>query len=42
MSEALNRLLRVLIIVINVPSHFVDAPSPGLGVENTCVHMGES
>ena len=33
-SEALNRLLKVL-IVINVPSHSVDAPSPGFGVEIT-------
>ena len=31
MSEALNRLLKVLIIAINAPSHSVDAPSPGLG-----------
>ena len=41
-SEALNRLLKVLIIAINAPSHSVDAPAPGLGVEITCVHMGES
>ena len=39
-SEALNRLLKVLIIAINAQSHSVDAPSPppGLGVEITCVH----
>ena len=42
-SEALNRLLKVLIIAINAQSYSVDAPSPpGLGVEITCVHMGES
>ena len=42
-SEALNRLLKVLIIAINAQSHSVDAPSPpGLGVGITCVHMGES
>ena len=33
----------VLIIAINAQSHSVDAPSsPGLGMEITCVHMGES
>ena len=32
----------MLIIAINAPSHSVDAPSPGWGVEITCVHMGES
>ena len=37
-----NRLLKVLIIAINAPSHSVDTLSPGLGVEITCVHMGES
>ena len=42
-SEALNRLLKVLTIAINAQSQSVDAPSPpGLGVEITCVHMGES
>ena len=39
-SEALNRLLKVLIIAINAQSHSVDAPFPP--VEITCVHMGES
>ena len=35
-SEALNRLLKVLIIAINARSHSVDSPSPpGLGVEIT-------
>ena len=41
-SEDLNKLLKVLIIAINAPSHSVDAPAPGLGMEITCVHMGES
>ena len=38
-----DRLLKVLTIAINAQSQSVDAPSPpGLGVEITCVHMGES
>ena len=37
-SEALNRLLKVLIIAINTQSHSVYAPPPpGLGVEITFV-----
>ena len=37
-SEALNRLLKVLIIATNAQSHSVYAPPPpGLGVEITCV-----
>ena len=31
--EALNRLLKVLIIAINAQSHSVDALPPGWGVE---------
>ena len=38
-SQALNRLLKVLIIAINAQSQSVDAPStPGLGVEITALH----
>ena len=42
-SEALNRLLKVLIIAINAQCHSVDAPypPPGLGVGITCVHIWE-
>ena len=42
MSEALNRLLKVLIIAINAQTHSEDMPSPppGLGMEITCVHIG--
>ena len=39
MSEALNRILKVLIIAINVQSQSVDAPStPSLGVKITALH----
>ena len=41
--QNLKNIKSVLIIAINAQSHSVDAPSPpGLGVEITCVHMGES
>ena len=41
--ENIKSVKSLKIIAINAQSHFVDAPfPPGLGVEITCVHMGES